>query len=197
MLAFLLPYLALRTSESADTTSVVYKEDLPRIEGILGEFRALGLLMGTVGSGSILWSLFARSGDFGTRFDERYASFIDLLSIDRVGSSFIVDLGIFAIFQGWLVDDDMRRRGVNVDGEKMAGLRAVAKFVPFFGLAAYLSCHSQRHSLVRVVPTRQACPHPRERVPVPSDMRAPCPHRSLHLALQPLRPLSAVTSPLR
>ena len=138
MLAFLLPYLALRTSESADTTSVVYKEDLPRIEGILGEFRGLGLLMGTVGSGSILWSLFARSGDFGTRFDERYASFIDLLSIDRVGSSFIVDLRIFAIFQGWLVDDDMRRRGVNVDGEKMAGLRAVAKFVPFFGLAAYL-----------------------------------------------------------
>ena len=50
---------------------------------------------------------------------------------------------------------------------------------------------------VRMAATHRACSHPRERVLVPNDVRAPCPHRSLHLALQPLRPLSAVTPPLR
>jgi len=65
------------------------------------------------------------------------------LSIDRVGSSFIVDLIIFGLFQGWLVDDDLRRRGIVLDEGSADGkiqlLRNVAKFVPFFGLAAYLT----------------------------------------------------------
>jgi len=135
--AFLLPYLALRTSEQLEVNDAVYKSDLGTIESTLGEFRGLGALMATVGTGSIAW-FFGGRPEFGG-FGERYASFIDLLSIDRVGSSFIVDLVIFALFQGWLVDDDMRRRGVNVDGGELAGLRIVAKLVPFFGLAAYLS----------------------------------------------------------
>ena len=95
--------------------------------------------MGAVGSGSIAWFFLARADEFGSIFSERYASFLDLLSVDRVGSSFIVDLAIFALFQGWLVDDDMRRRGIDIDGGEMAGLRNVAKFFPFFGLAAYLT----------------------------------------------------------
>ena len=68
---------------------------------------------------------------------------MDLLSIDRVGSSFIVDLAIFALFQGWLVDDDMRRRGIDIDAGEMAGLRTIAKFIPFFGMAAYLTARPQ------------------------------------------------------
>ena len=57
--------------------------------------------------------------------------------------------------------------------------------------------HSPGRTMVRVATTHRACSRPRERVLVPSDMRAPCPHRSLHLALQPLRPLNAVKPPLR
>ena len=64
-------------------------------------------------------------------------------SIDRVGSSFIVDLVIFGIFQGWLVDDDLKRRGALVGDEVTDGnislLRGLAKYVPFFGLAIYLT----------------------------------------------------------
>ena len=137
--AFLLPYLALRSSEELKSGDVVYKEDLSGLEGKLGEFPWLGAMMGAVGSGSIAWFFLARPDEFGSAFSERYASFLDLLSIDRVGSSFIVDLAIFALFQGWLVDDDMRRRGIDIDGGEMAGLRNVAKFFPFFGLAAYLT----------------------------------------------------------
>jgi hypothetical protein len=50
-----------------------------------------------------------------------------------------VDLVYFAIFQGWLVDDDiLRRQPEGMSGEGFTGLKAVAKFVPFFGLVAYL-----------------------------------------------------------
>ena len=137
--AFLLPYLALRTSEDLKSGDVVYKEDVSGLESTLGEFRWLGAMMGAVGSGSIAWFFFARTDIFGSEFSERYGSFMDLLSIDRVGSSFIVDLAIFALFQGWLVDDDMRRRGIDIDGGELAGLRTIAKFIPFFGMAAYLT----------------------------------------------------------
>ena len=57
--------------------------------------------------------------------------------------------------------------------------------------------HPRGRVLVRMATTRRASPHPWERVLVPNDMWAPCPHRSLHLALQPLRPLSAASPPLR
>lgn len=140
---FLLPYLFTRTSESE---AVVYQEDIDGVlQGKVAEWRPLGSFLGGVGAFSIAWGLFARNDDFGG-FDERYASFIDLLSIDRVGSSFIVDIVIFAMFQSWFVDDDMMRRGVAVvervqsrGVRDMEILRNVAKYVPFFGLAAYLS----------------------------------------------------------
>lgn len=135
--AFFLPYLGTRSAERLQEGEVVYRDDLATIEGTLGEWRGLGALLGGVGTGSIAWAFMARP-EFGGA-GERYASFVDLLSIDRVGSSFIVDLVIFGLFQGWLVDDDMKRRGVDVDAGEMAPLRAMAKFVPFFGLAAYLT----------------------------------------------------------
>jgi hypothetical protein len=91
--------------------------------------------MGFVGTGSILWGFFARQEDFGG-IQERFSSLLALLSIDRVGSSFLVDLAIFGLFQGWLVDDDLKRRAVeNSD----SSLYKAAKYVPFFGMAAYLA----------------------------------------------------------
>lgn len=143
--AFLLPYLAVRSSEADSTISAsstggssVSLDELPVVAQIAGESRALPGLMGIVGSGSIAWFFLGRAagGEYGADLSERYSSFIDLLSIDRVGSSFLVDLAIFALFQGWLVDDDLKRRGV---GEGEGGPLALAgKFVPFFGMAAYL-----------------------------------------------------------
>ncbi|KAL7490930.1 hypothetical protein ACHAWT_000474 [Skeletonema menzelii] len=130
---FLLPYLFTRTPEFE---SQVYKEDIDgELQAKVSEWRPLGGFLSAVGTASIVWSFVGRP-EFG-EFTERYNSFIDLLSIDRVGSSFIVDLAIFAIFQSWFVDDDLQRRGVT-DGELM-GLRNVAKYVPFFGLAAYIT----------------------------------------------------------
>ncbi|KAG7355616.1 SnoaL-like domain containing protein [Nitzschia inconspicua] len=128
--AFLLPYLATRSTEVA---ACVQKEELTVISRAT-ESRLLGPSMGIVGTGSILWGLFARDSDFGG-ISERYSSLVELLSIDRVGSSFLVDLAIFGLFQGWLVEDDLKRRGANADSL----LYNAAKYVPFFGLVAYLT----------------------------------------------------------
>jgi ketosteroid isomerase-like protein len=128
--AFLLPYLATRTTEYSDN---VTREDLsPIAQG--SESPLLGVSMGLVGSGSIAWFFMGRS-EFGG-LNERWTSFIDLMSIDRVGTSFIVDLVIFGLFQAWLVDEDLKRRGVS---SLQTPLAFIAKYVPFFGMAAYLS----------------------------------------------------------
>lgn len=132
--AFLLPYLAVRSTETA--ASPITQDELPVLARVAGESPVLGGLMGLVGSGSILWFFLGRVEEYGSELSVRLASFGDLLHIDRVGSSFLVDLAIFWVFQGWLVDDDLKRRGVSGDDSLL--LRNVAKYIPFLGLAAYL-----------------------------------------------------------
>jgi hypothetical protein len=141
--AFLLPYLATRTSETTTTMPVpstaVATRPVEQPTGVLyaiAENRLVPSLLLLVGSYSLYWGLFGRVDIYGAALDMRWASFVDLLSIDRVGSSFLVDLAIFGLFQSWWIDDDLRRRGV-MDGEQTL-LRTVAKFVPFFGLGFYL-----------------------------------------------------------
>lgn len=134
--AFLLPYLATRSTED-DAVAEIPRDEMTTVIRV-ADNKILGLAMGFVGSGSVLWGLFARSEDFGD-LSTRYASLIDLLSIDRVGSSFLVDLAIFALFQGWLVDDDVRRRGM----DPASTLVKAAKYVPFLGLALYLTSRSE------------------------------------------------------
>ena len=73
-------------------------------------------------------------GNFGTRC----TSFLDLLSINRVGT-FINDRVIFAAFQGCFVDNNLMRRGDR--SAKSLLLRNTVKFVSFFGLVAYLTLH--------------------------------------------------------
>ena len=135
--AFLLPYLVTRSNEMKGP---IYREDLPVVAQVT-ENKLLPVILSAVGTGSIFWGIFARMEDFGG-WNERVASFLALLSIDRVGSSFLVDLAIFALFQGWLVDDDMKRRGMPTESV----LATLAKFVPFFGMAAYLALRSPLES---------------------------------------------------
>ncbi|KAL7576284.1 hypothetical protein ACA910_018108 [Epithemia clementina (nom. ined.)] len=130
--AFLLPYFVIRSSEKRNDVSV---SDLSGLAKAC-ESPALGIIMGAIGSFSIAWAFVGRELEFGG-LNERLKSFSDLLSIDRVGSSFLVDLIIFGLFQFWLIDDDMKRRGV-ASGENVV-LTSIAKVVPFFGMAAYLA----------------------------------------------------------
>ena len=56
----------------------------------------VGPLLGAVGTGAIAWGVAARPefGDLPTRL----ASLSELLSTDRLGASFVVDLALFALF---------------------------------------------------------------------------------------------------
>ena len=131
--AFLLPYLTLRSSENL--SSPVSQSELSKPAQIV-ESRLFAPFLGTVGTGAFFWGTLARFDDFGG-WNERVASFWDLMSVDRVGSSFLVDLAIFAVFQGWLIDDDLRRRGIADD--ECTTLRNAAKYLPFFGMVVYMT----------------------------------------------------------
>ena len=129
--AFFLPYLATRPSEEGE---VVALDELSPIERAT-ESRALPLLLGGVGAVAVWWFCNARP-EFGG-FDERLASLQQLLAGDRLGSSFLVDLGLYAAFQSWLIPDDLKRRGVDIDSDRARPLLRLG-YVPFVGLIAYL-----------------------------------------------------------
>eukprot|EP00633_Aureoumbra_lagunensis_P010083 CAMPEP_0197316158 /NCGR_PEP_ID=MMETSP0891-20130614/41349_1 /TAXON_ID=44058 ORGANISM="Aureoumbra lagunensis, Strain CCMP1510" /NCGR_SAMPLE_ID=MMETSP0891 /ASSEMBLY_ACC=CAM_ASM_000534 /LENGTH=414 /DNA_ID=CAMNT_0042805499 /DNA_START=96 /DNA_END=1340 /DNA_ORIENTATION=- len=143
--AFFLPYLATRppedTSKAADTKNLpITTSKLNKVELFFETNPFFPLLLCTIGIASIAWAAFARP-EYGTDLLTRYNSFsTEILAKDRLGSSFIVDLLLYALFQSWLVPDDLkRRRGVDID-DSMSDrtvLRALAA-IPFFGLVAYL-----------------------------------------------------------
>ena len=124
--AFYLPYLATRSNDDGAV------ESLSPVERV-AESKAVPLLLAAVGTWSVAWGVAARP-EFGD-LAERTRTLGDLLAGDRLGSSFVVDLGLYAAFQSWLVPDDLKRRGVAA--EDGAAYRALA-LVPFYGLAAYL-----------------------------------------------------------
>jgi hypothetical protein len=153
--AFMLPYLFARTTERYSSTQSLenrryepnlprrirplYKEELDRPALVLGEWKGLGILLASIGIFAIYWGVAGRPEDFGPPIwvsDKRMVDFMKVLDSDRVASSFLVDFWVYGIFQGWLIDDDWKRRGRSLEEEKF--LRNVAKFIPFFGLASYL-----------------------------------------------------------
>lgn len=151
--AFFLPYLFARTSERRFQSDLnvprgalrirpLYKEELDKTQ-VLGEWKGLGLLLGSVGLFALWWGAGGRPEDvkeFGPPIwesGERTTKFMKILATDRIAATFILDFWVFGIFQGWLVDDDWKRRGRSLEEESF--LRNVAKFIPFFGLAAYLT----------------------------------------------------------
>ena len=132
--AFFLPYLATRPSEDLEEREVVALDELSPIERAT-ESRALPLLLGGVGAVAVWWFCNARP-EFGG-LDERLGSLQQLLAGDRLGSSFLVDLGLYAAFQSWLIPDDLKRRGVALDSNRARPLQRLG-YVPFVGLIAYL-----------------------------------------------------------
>lgn len=75
-----------------------------------------------VGAISVGWALGARpeAGDLAAR----WAYFADLLATSRVDWAFVVDAGLYAVWQAWLLG--------------AAGAAPVYRFVPFWGMAAWL-----------------------------------------------------------
>lgn len=147
--AVLLPYLVSRdTNTDATSTSSILETGKP-VAGhnsddriiAFSESKLLPIVFGAVGVLSILWCAVGRTDTFGdlpTRID----SYTQLVGSDRLSFSFLVDLLYFAVFQGWLIDDDVRRRLVATDvpvtvPPSLADAAELAKRVPFFGVLYY------------------------------------------------------------
>jgi len=126
-LAFLLPYLFARTSERHSSEiqpfdeggrqqqnlprriRPLYREELDRPALILGESKILGVTLGLFGLFALYWGFAGRPEDFGPPIwvsDKRMVDFMKLLDKDRISAEFVVNLWVYGIFQGWLVDDD-------------------------------------------------------------------------------------------
>ena len=125
---FFLPMIALRSPKaqpSGDTTA------LQR----LGESRLAAFAFGiVVPLLAVCWFGFGRADAFEPGFEARWASLTQLVGTDRLAFSFAADLFVFALFQGVLVPSDAERRGVDAN----APGALAARFVPFFGLVAWL-----------------------------------------------------------
>ena len=127
--ALYLPYLVTREPES-EKRPATYNSPLTVFERI-GESKVTPIVLAVIAAVSITWGCVGRQ-EFGD-LNERLASFQSLLMSDRLTFSFVVDLAYFAVFQGWLIDDDARRRNFDNSAEK-----TFAKAFPFIGLVYYL-----------------------------------------------------------
>lgn len=127
--AIYLPYLFNRDSKGKE---VINSEELTVVEKF-GESKVLPILLGAVGAVAVIWGALARP-EYGN-LAERVSSFIELASSDRLTFAFVMDAIYYGLFQGWLIDDDLKRRQ---EAENTEVIRRIGKTVPFVGLVIYL-----------------------------------------------------------
>lgn len=135
--AILLPYLVTREG-AGDQGRVLIENQCPltTVEKI-GESKLLPVVLGGIGTVAAYWALNGRLEDFGS-VSARWESFKNILLNDRLTFSFVIDALYFTLFQGWLIDDDIAKRTEPASLEKQQFLVSTGKYVPFFGLVAYL-----------------------------------------------------------
>lgn len=104
---------------SATATPAAAAEPPAQLPGYAPAFGAVALAVGTV---SVYWALGARpeAGDLAVR----WAYFTNLVATSRVDWAFVVDAGLYSVWQAWLLG--------------AAGAAPKYRFVPFWGMAAWL-----------------------------------------------------------
>ena len=135
--AAFMPYLFTRKSERLKEGELVSINELSAVERV-GESKLLPIILGTVGTTCIYWFFNGRIEEYGA-LPERIDSLKEIISHDRLAFSFCVDLLYYSVFQGWLVSDDMKRRGMS-EGTFSA---QVARYIPFYGLVYYFLVRDQ------------------------------------------------------
>jgi hypothetical protein len=129
--ALMLPFMAQRFATPAPaawertklTTTDGPVEVTKAEKGLLSKaFGASGLLVGVL---SVWWALCA-DPEVGGDLAQRAAFLGELMTSDRVSLAFVVDIAFFSVWQAFLI------------GELDKDAPAACKFVPFWGLAAWL-----------------------------------------------------------
>ncbi|GKF02030.1 hypothetical protein Tco_0028953 [Tanacetum coccineum] len=84
---------------------------------------------------SVLWALYGRTdGNFGG-LAERWEFYASYLGSERWAYAFTCDICLYIVFQPWLIGENLQ----NVEKTKV-NLVKYMRFVPVFGLVAYLLC---------------------------------------------------------
>ncbi|XP_029117850.1 uncharacterized protein [Elaeis guineensis] len=129
--AFLIPYMAMRLNDIDVKHSPSKQSQLGLLMTNGASF--VGIAGGTVCLISTLWTIFGRSnmgfGGIADRWEflERY------VGSERLAYAFIWDICLYAIFQPWLIGDNLQ----NVKKNNEQIVRNL-RFIPVVGLVAYL-----------------------------------------------------------
>ena len=136
-----LPYLFSRKPSVAASTGsrkpLFNFEDLTPLEKVC-ESNGLPLLFGSEGVVALYWGFFGRIDEGYADMASRTTSFLEMMSTDRLGFSFVIDLLYFTLFQGWLIKDDLLKRGTSSLDASSSKLANIGSYIPFFGLVYYL-----------------------------------------------------------
>ncbi|KAG9458267.1 hypothetical protein H6P81_002775 [Aristolochia fimbriata] len=128
--AFLIPYMAIRLNDNSTNASAKQSK--------LGMFMStrgapyVGLLGGAICFVSAWWAVFGRAdGSFGG-LAERLEFLRSYIGSERLAYAFIWDIGLYTIFQPWLIGDNLQ----NVQENKVELVTSL-RYLPVFGLIGY------------------------------------------------------------
>ncbi|XP_068661007.1 uncharacterized protein [Aristolochia californica] len=127
--AFLIPYMAIRLNDNGTTVH--------RKQSKLGSLMTkgapyVGLIGGAICLVSAWWAVFSRDSSFGG-LAERLEFLRSYIESERLAYAFIWDIGLYTIFQPWLIGDNLQ----NVQENKVELVRSL-RFIPVLGLVSYL-----------------------------------------------------------
>ncbi|BFG17020.1 hypothetical protein CerSpe_032940 [Prunus speciosa] len=155
---FLIPYMAIRLNEAESDYTPSKRSQLGSV--MTNGAPIVGLVGGAICLISALWALFGRmDGNFGS-ISDRWEFLISYLGSERLAYAFIWDIGLYTVFQPWLIGENLQ----NVQSSKI-GIVNYLRFVPVVGLVAYLVCLNLDEEL-----TKTAVP---EMVPLHENVKLP------------------------
>ncbi|KAH0991145.1 hypothetical protein GBA52_002628 [Prunus armeniaca] len=130
---FLIPYMAIRLNEAESDYTPTKRSQLGSL--MTNGAPIVGLVGGAICLISALWALFGRmDGNFGS-ISDRWEFLISYLGSERLAYAFIWDIGLYTVFQPWLIGENLQ----NVQSSKI-GIVNYLRFVPVVGLVAYVVC---------------------------------------------------------
>lgn len=129
---FLIPYMAIRLNKK-DSGPASKSSALSSL--MVRGAAVLGVVGGLVCLGSLLWGVYGRGdGGFGGVAD-RWEFVGSYIGSERLAYAFVVDIGLYSVFQPWLIGANLK----NLKKNKV-GLVNTVRFLPIVGLVAYLLC---------------------------------------------------------
>lgn len=102
----------------------------------------VGITGGVVCLVSALWTFFGRPDAAFGGITDRWEFFLAYIGSERLAYAFIWDICLYAIFQPWLIADNLQNVKVN-----SLSIVSNLRFIPVVGLVAYTLCFEDDKSI--------------------------------------------------